>query len=82
MNTPNDTSQTPEEEAVPEEVQAYLNVDQAQEDAEFERIHRRNRKRVLIPLGLLIALYAVLSLFGDPIAPSPKGEPAPPSKNP
>lgn len=67
MSTPDHTPTSPNEDIVPEEVLAYFDVDQAQEEAEFERLHQRNRKRILIPLGLLITLYFILSLFGDPL---------------
>ncbi|MEE2789407.1 MAG: hypothetical protein VX589_18865 [Myxococcota bacterium] len=41
----------------------------AEQDA-LGLIAKRNRMRVLIPLGLLIVLWFVLGLFGDPIPPA------------
>ena len=43
---------------------------EAERSAELEAlgaIAQRNRMRVLIPLGLLIVLWAILGLFGDPL---------------
>ena len=60
MTQPSEPTEAHHDE-VPPEVQDYLDVDQAQENAEFERLHQRNRKRILIPLGLLIALCIILS---------------------
>lgn len=67
MSESNDNNAMSQDDDMPEEVRAYLNVDQAQEKEVFERIHRRNRKRILIPLSLLLILYVALSFFGDPI---------------
>ena len=77
MTQPSEPTEAHHDE-VPPEVQDYLDVDQAQEDAEFERLHQRNRKRILIPLGLLIALCIILSFFGDPI-PTPAPETSQPT---
>ena len=49
------------------------------EEIALDVIAQRNRMRVLIPLGLLIALWAVLGLFGDPLDPSNHQAPKPPS---
>ena len=42
-------------------------VDQTEEDAVLARISSRNRKRILIPLFILIAICIGLSFVKDPI---------------
>ena len=54
-----------------EEPPVDFNLDEADEAARIQAIERRNRARVLIPLGLLIGLWAILSLFGDPLPADP-----------
>ncbi len=51
-------------------------VDEEDEANRIEAVHQRNRKRVLVPLILLIALFGLLSLFGEK-GPSPDVKPAP-----
>ena len=79
MNNPTDSNPpTEQSDAHPptDQVEAEdiadvdFDVDEAEEEAHIAAIERRNRRRVLIPLGLLVALWLLLSLFGDPIPPS------------
>ena len=41
-------------------------IDEAAEKAMLERLHRRNLKRIFIPMALVIALSIVLGMIGPP----------------
>ena len=45
-------------------------VDEEDEANRIEAVHGRNRRRILIPLVLLIALFILLSLMGAPKQPA------------
>ncbi len=42
-------------------------IDQAEEDAVLTRLSNRNRKRILIPLAILILVVIALSFVKDPV---------------
>ena len=71
-----DTPVTPDENTT-EEPNFDIDPNDADEMRMTERVQSRNRKRVLIPLALLLLLFTVLSFLGPQGEDGSKGAPDP-----